>query len=132
MEKAIATLKDPVLITGRQGSGKTTEAKKIASQFQDDEVVFINYRDKKKHKAPGLFSECTEKTKLVIFEELHKLKLVDKIFNIISNPIYLTKKSKKVFTINPRFVLVCQTENEQLVQMRASLQRRFDVIECKS
>jgi uridine kinase len=122
-----------ILITGHQGSGKTTKAKEIASQFQNDEVVFICYRGKKTLEAPFLFSQCTEKTKLVVFEELHDLNQVEAFFNMVSNPITVNRMMKMPFTIEPKFVLVCQSEIEveQLVELGASFHRRFDVIECK-
>lgn len=122
-----------ILITGRQSSGKTTKAKEIASQFQEDEVVFISCRNKKTHENPFLFSQCTEKTKLVVFEELYDINQVEAFFNMVSNPIVVNKKMKEPFTIAPKFVLVCQSEidAEQLVELGASFYRCFDVIECK-
>ena len=122
-----------ILITGSQASGKTTKAKEIASQFQNDEVVFICYRGKKTHEDPFLFSQCTEKTKLVVFEELYDINQVEAFFNMVINPITVNKKMKAPFTISPKFVLVCQIEitQEQLVELGASFYRRFDVIECK-
>lgn len=126
-------MKKSILITGRQGSGKTTKAKEIASQFQNDEVVFIGYRGKKTHEDPFLFSECTDKTKLVVFEELYDLNQVEAFFNMVSNPITVNKKFERPFTIEPKFVLVCQSEisHEQLVELGSSFYKRFDVIECK-
>ena len=122
-----------ILIIGRQGSGKTTKAKEIASQFLKDEVVFLCYRGKKTHEDNFLFSECTDKTKLVVFEELYDINQVYAFYNMVSNPITVNKKMKAPFTISPKFVLVCQSEitQEQLVELGASFSRRFDVIECK-
>ena len=119
-----------ILIIGRQGSGKTTKAKEIASQFQNDEVVFIAYREKKTQDDPFLFSECTDKTKLVVFEDLYDINQVEAFFNMVSNPINVNKKWKKLFTIEPKFVLVCQIEAEQLVELGESFYLTFDVIEC--
>ena len=129
----INKMQKSILIIGRQGSGKTTKAKEIASQFHNDEVVFINYREKKTHKNPFLFSECTDKTKLVVFEELYDINQVEEFFSMVSYPITVKKKMKNPFTIEPKFVLVCQSEieAEQLVELGASFYRRFDVIECK-
>lgn len=121
-----------ILIVGSQSSGKTTKAKEIASQFQNDEVVFICYRGKKTHEDHFLFSQCTEKTKLVVFEELFDINQVEAFFNMVSNPIVVNKQMKKPFTIEPKFVLVCQTEikDEQLLELGAGFHRRFDVIQC--
>ncbi|MEZ5047496.1 MAG: hypothetical protein R2831_10945 [Chitinophagaceae bacterium] len=122
-----------ILITGNRGSGKTTKAREIASQFQNDEVVFICHRGKKTHEDPFLFSKCTEKTKLVVFDELYDLKAVEALFNMGSNTITVNRMKKMPFTIEPKFVLVCKSEieAEQLVELGASFHRRFDVIECK-
>ena len=122
-----------ILIIGRQGSGKTTKAKEIASQFEKDEVVFLCYRGKKTHEDNFLFSECTKKTKLVVFEELYGINQVEAFFNMVSNPIIVNKKMEAPFTINPQFVLVCQSDitEEQLVELGASFYRRFEVVNCR-
>lgn len=122
-----------ILITGRQGSGKTTKAKEIASQFEKDEVVYLAYRGKKTLDDPFLFYECTEKTKLIVFEELYDLNQVEAFFSMVSNPITVNQRGKNPFQIEPKFVLVCKSEIEdkQLVELGASFHRRFDVIECK-
>jgi uridine kinase len=122
-----------ILIIGPQGSGKSTKAKEIASQFRKDEVVFLCYHGKKTHENNFLFSECTDKTKLVVFEELYDINQVEAFFNMVSNPITVDKQMKAPFKISPQFVLVCQSHitNEQLVELGASFHTRFDVIECK-
>jgi ABC-type glutathione transport system ATPase component len=115
-----------ILIIGRQGSGKTTKAKEIASQFQNDEVVFIDYRWEIIQDDPFLFSECTDKTKLVVFEGFYDINQVETFFNAVSNPINVNKKMKRPFTIQPKFVFVCQREIEEL---EARFYRTFDIIE---
>jgi uridine kinase len=121
-----------IVITGRQGSGKTTKAKEIANQFSKDEVVFLYYRQKKL-KNTFIFSECTEKTKLVVFEELYDIKQVEEFFSFVSNPITVNKRGKNPFIILPKFVLVCQSDitQEQFAGLGASFGRRFDVINCQ-
>lgn len=121
-----------IVITGRQGSGKTTKATEIANQFGKDEVVSLYYRSKKLDN-PFIFSECTEKTKLVVFEELYDIKQVEEFFSFVSYPITVNKRGKKPFTISPKFVLVCQSDitQEQFIGLGASFDRRFDVINCQ-
>lgn len=121
-----------IVITGRQGSGKTTKAKEIANQFNKDEVVFLYYRSKKLDN-PFIFSECTEKTKLVVFEELYDIKQVEEFFSFVSYPITVNKRGKNPFTISPKFILVCQSDitHEQFVGLGASFDRRFDVVNCQ-
>ena len=120
-----------ILITGSQGSGKTTKAKRIARQFAEDEVVIIPYQMRKKiHGNPFLFMDCTQKTKLVIFEELFDINQVEAFFDMVSNPITVNKQSQEPFTISPKFVLVCQTDIpvDQLVKIGTNILRRFDVV----
>lgn len=122
-----------ILITGRQGIGKTTKAIEITSKFRNNEVVFISCCGKINHKDQFLFSECTEKTKLVVFDELYDINQVEAFFNVVSNPITVNKLMKAPFSISPQFVLVCQSDitEEQLVEMGSSLYKIFDVIECE-
>lgn len=121
-----------IVITGRQGSGKTTKAKEIANQFSNDEVVFLCYRSKKMDN-PFLFSECTEKTKLIVFDELYDIKQAEEFFSFVSYPITVNKRGKKPFTISPKFILVCQSDitQEQFSGLGASFDRRFDLINCQ-
>jgi len=117
-------MKKSILITGRQGSGKTTKAKEIASQFQIDEVVFLPFQGAMNDKF--LFSECTEKTKLIVVDDLSDLAQVQLFLNPI---VVVNKKMKEPFSINPQFVLVCQSDiqPDQLVELGAN----FEVINCQ-
>lgn len=122
-----------ILITGRNASGKTTKAKEIASKFLKEEVVFISYRGEKTFEDNFLFSECTENTKLVVFEELYNLMQVELFLKVLSSPITVNKKMKAPFTISPQFVLVCQIEitDEQIAKLSERFFSRFNVIKCK-
>ena len=126
-------MKKSIVITGRQSSGKSTKAKEIASQFQKDEVVFLPFRGENTLNDNFLFSECTEKTKLIVFEELSDLAQVQMFFNMVLNPIVVNKRMKAPFSISPQFVLVCQSDiqQDQLVELGASFHRRFEVINCQ-
>jgi uridine kinase len=123
-------MKKTILITGHQRSGKTTKAKEIASQFQKEEVVFLSFHGKNTLDDKFLFSECKEKTKLIVFEELSDLAQVQLFFNMVSNPIVVNKRMKEPFSISPQFVLVCQSDiqQDQLVELGASFHRRFEVL----
>lgn len=118
-----------IVITGRQGSGKTTKAKEIANQFAKEEVLIFDNRSNN----PFIYSECTEETKLVVFDEIYNLKQVELFFSFVSNPITVNKICKHPFTISPKFVFVCQSDitKEQFAGLGASFHRRFDVIICQ-
>ncbi len=57
-------MKPITIITGPQGSGKTTKALELAKQFKEDEVLILDtdFDDF------DFFDERIEKTKLIIFE----------------------------------------------------------------
>ena len=126
-------MKKAILITGGPSSGKTTKAKEIASEFQPDEVVYINYQGISSLKDSFLFSGCTPKTKLIIFDELRRLNDVEYFFHMVSNPIFVNKKMKPQFAIHPQLILICQSsiKPEELNKWGASFSFRFDVITCK-
>jgi hypothetical protein len=124
-------MKKGIIITGPQASGKTTKAREIASQFPKENVVWLFARDKRHYSSPFAFSDCTENTQLIIVEEIMKARDVEFFFNCISEGVWVNKRGKNPFIINPQIVLVCQSEiiKNQLPE-GASFTHRFDVVEC--
>lgn len=119
-----------ILIIGKQTAGITTTVKEITSKFKNNEVVFICYRDKKQLESPFLFSQCTEKTKLVVFEGFGYIKKLKSFLNTVSYPIMINKKMKRPFTISPKFIIIWQTGilYNQLVELGAGFNKKIDVI----
>jgi hypothetical protein len=118
-----------IIITGSRGAGKTTKAKEIANQFSTDEVVFIELGSKKLV-PPFIFYECTEKTKLVVFEELSR---IEQISNFVYYPITVNKQNKSPFNIAPKFVIVCKDHiTHEQIKAWTGVERRFDIINVES
>lgn len=122
-----------ILIIGRQCSGKTTKAREIASQFNDDEVVFIHHHFNELNGSPFLFSNCTEKTKLIVVDELSDISHVEEFYYLIDKSIVVHKQMRKPFTIEPKFILICATDvtDEELKEFGTGFRRRFDVVKCE-
>lgn len=116
------------IIIGKQNTGKTTQAMKIASQYQKDEFIIIPYRGPKTFEDKFLFSECTPKTKLIIFEELWDVKQIEQFFYIVNNEIVVNKKTEKLFIIKPTFVLTIQADIENLKKISSSVYQYFNII----
>ena len=124
-------MKKGIIITGLQCSGKTTKAREIATQFAKENVVWITARDKRQYSSPFAFSDCTKDTQLIIIEEIMKVRDVKFFFNCISEGVWVNKKGKNPFIINPQIVLVCQYKIiKTQLPTGASFTNRFDVIEC--
>lgn len=126
-------MKKIIVIIGCQNSGKTEKAKEIASRFEKDEVVFIDYVGHALYANKYPFSKCTKKTKLVVFEGLIGIDEVKKFFMMVSDPITVNVKTEKPFDISPKFVLVCESDidQEQISKLGASFHSRFEFIFCK-
>ncbi len=116
-------MKNSIIITGAQGSGKTTLARKIASEYANNEIVFIDCLGKKIENERYFFSECTQNTKLIVFEDC-ELSQNKKVFNAESTSIVVNRKGKESFTIVPKLVFTLQSElkSEQIVELRANFQ----------
>jgi len=118
-----------IVITGSRLSGKTAKVKEIAGQFQSDEVVFIKYQGE--HKNNFLFSQCTEKTKLIVFDDLTDIEQMTEFYNMVTSPITVHRKLQESFTISPLFVFVYEKyiTTELFNKLGESFQRRFDVFQ---
>jgi predicted AAA+ superfamily ATPase len=118
-----------IIITGPRGCGKTTKSKELASMFDENEVVFIDsIGDNIKN--PFAFSECTQKTKLIVWEEIKSLSEVESFFNLISDGVFVNKLGQTSFLIRPKFVLVCKPgifKKNEITSL--SIQMRFNLIE---
>jgi energy-coupling factor transporter ATP-binding protein EcfA2 len=119
------------LIIGKRGSGKSTIATALVSSLNDNEKIFLNEAHLK---SPFGFSECSEKTKVVIIDELHTPEhILTLIFSSIEG-IIVNKQSKKPFEIHPEIIIVFSEEisKEQLLDMGSSIERRIEIIETIS
>jgi len=121
-----------ILIFGPQASGKTTKAKEIIKQFKPDEVVHIPYQDMESLFDDYLFSQCTEKTKLVVFDELSGVVPLIPFYEIMRKPIVVNKKGDMSFTISPKFLVVLQTNwtADYLRKNAPRAYKNFEVIQC--
>lgn len=120
-----------ILILGPAGSGKTKKAKAIASKFKEDEVVFIPWLRGTTAEDYFLFSDCSRKTKLVVFDEIREISGIKKIIDSATGSVEVNKKLKHSFEITPMLVLVFSSEIrlDQLTQLWGEeCHKVFDVI----
>jgi hypothetical protein len=110
-------MKNSILIIGPAQSGKSTKARKIATQFQIEEVVKIDCFHKNVWDNKFLFRNCTENTKLIIFEELKGWQQLQNCMGFINNPITVNKPLISQFTIEPKLIFVCEAEENELLQL---------------
>jgi Cdc6-like AAA superfamily ATPase len=101
-------MKKLTIITGHQGSGKTTTAKEYASKFKESETQNLLYSN---YKSSFYYSQCDENTKLIIIEGVTSIcEIIPFLF--LCSGIEVNKKGKSPFTINPEILLVCQGYEE--------------------
>lgn len=119
------------IIIGKRGSGKSTIATALVSSLNDNEKIFLNEAHLK---SPFGFSECSEKTKVVIIDELRSPEyILTLIFSSIEG-IIVNKQGKKPFEIYPEMIIVCceYITKERLLDMGSSISRRIEIIETIS
>jgi ABC-type cobalamin/Fe3+-siderophores transport system ATPase subunit len=112
------------VIIGAAGSGKTTEAKKIASEYDEGNVVWINGSNLS-------FNRCNEDTELVIIEDF---KYVNAFFVLSTNAIdgiRVENQGKEAFYIYPRIVVVCNSDItiKDLQIHSKAFSRRFNIVD---
>jgi hypothetical protein len=126
-------MKKSIVITGPISSGKSGKSKSIASEFDKDEVVFIDY-PYTGHPDRFVFSKCTKKTKLVVIDEMKSLREIYWIMSIIDGGLIVDKMMEDRFIIDPIFVIVFgpNVSGSDLEELGRKFSRRFDHIEIKS
>ncbi len=118
-----------ILIMGGPGSGKTTKAREIASQYKPEEVVQLLPTKI----SPFSFRQCTPETKLIVVDELNDVKAVENYIIAASSPLEVNKRGEYPFIISPKFVIVCSSmiTHAQHFNIGASFIRRCEIVSCK-
>lgn len=110
-----------IIITGLCDDKKAEKVKEIASLFKEDEVVFIEQLYDSR--AMFLFSECTPKTKLIVFTKFPYIGYERNFREIIGRFIRINIQGREPFIISPKFVIVCNAQITQ--ETMASMGERF-------
>lgn len=99
-----------ILIAGPKGSGKKNIAFHIAKEYDESEVVRINYKVYS-HLINDNFIDCFHKgTKLVIFTKCNKIDDVKELLSMRS--IKTEKKYEKPIIIKPKIVVIFKTSKD--------------------
>ncbi|MFZ4413620.1 MAG: hypothetical protein ACOYOV_11090 [Bacteroidales bacterium] len=124
-------MKKAIIITGRNGSGKTKKALEIAGKFEDTEVIRMHY-DYSLFQNPFAYSICDLNTKLIIIDDIKEEYTFISFFSAVNEGIFVNKKAKKPFRISPEFLFICDQSisYKQLLKNGASFHHRFDIIDC--
>ncbi|ALU74325.1 hypothetical protein AUW17_05285 [Tenacibaculum dicentrarchi] len=99
------------IITGKQGSGKSFLAKKMALQF--DNVSFINGRDKINHFS---FNEIYEETDLIIIDDVHFDNLRGYVNLLYDNELIINRRHFPIEKIKtPRVIIITDKSINEIV-----------------
>lgn len=119
-------MKKAKIFTGPAVSGKSRMARQLAAQFEKEETVIILSRQANWNK-PSTFNQCSERTKLLVIEEISKPSEIEHLFNIVTEGVMVkNRNSKTALTIHPQIILICQEGIE--LPKGASFDARFDVV----
>jgi len=127
-------MKKGIIITGEAGSGKTTLARLIAIETGGNEV-FISGRNDSKYlyTLPFIFKYCNPDTKLIIIDDVSKIPVLDNLIALVSEPITISRKNEKPFTIDPVVIITCDEsiKRDHIEKLGSSFLSRFSIMECK-
>jgi hypothetical protein len=117
-----------IILTGDACTGKTFSAFNAASFF--DSVVYLDVRDIKKPNR-FLFSEVTEKTELIILDEIKPENF--RVFEdlIMCKVMFVEKRGKAAMKIDtPKIILIIEGSSDFLKNYGVSFLHRCKIIEC--
>lgn len=96
-----------IIITGPQGSGKTSVAMDIANQYPKNEVALITSGNHSLLNNPFLFHQCNSSTELVILDEINSYDELRNAITFESNGVRVDQRGKVPVQIEPYLIIVC-------------------------
>lgn len=96
-----------IIITGPNGSGKTSIAMDIANQYPKNEVAMISSFNLRLLNNPFLFHQCNSSTKLVILDEINSYEELRNAIQFDANGIRVNQRGKIAHQIEPYLIFVC-------------------------
>lgn len=122
-------IKKGIIFCGAAASGKTKLAVEILDSYGEDEKVFIPVRNNKLD-SPFLYSDCTKRTKVILFDDVLNLKQLDRIL-IHPEQILVNRKFEIPFSIPTPRILITLDENIEVgnnILNSASCKARYDIV----
>lgn len=114
-------MKKAIVLTGCWKIKKALHAMNIAKKYKESEVTIINdwFLD-----SNYKFEQCTENTKLIIFEDINEESYIEHFYNWIDHGIKINKK-----TIRPEMILLSENRViSECKKMGIAFTKRFEVI----
>jgi adenylate kinase family enzyme len=123
-------MKKGLIILGKQGSGKSVLATKIASDFDVNTVSVIDGKQltEKNYSRNYLVSCLNRKTKVLVIEDVPNAINWDNLFLLFDNfPIGNTCKDAFQISLTKIIVVCCESISLQNLPIGASFHRRFEI-----
>jgi hypothetical protein len=121
-------MKKGKLFIGPAESGKTREARRIASELNHEKVTLISLHTiTKKYVGNFFFSGCNKETELLILDDWFDLKLLDMMIRILEG-FTVHKQGLHPFVINPNIILIADSRLT-VEDFPVSITRYFDIVE---
>jgi hypothetical protein len=102
-------MKKGIILIGPDKSGKSHMANQISSLLKEGEISSFTARYKLYIEKLTTFGNVTEKTKLIIIDDVRKISTVAEIFPLITNGFEVNNKMKPAFHTNPMFLIICDS-----------------------
>lgn len=123
-------MKKGIIIIGPKSSGKSLQAKKIASQYPEKNVMILDGKDIIRNSTHFYFGGCEENTELLIIDEVVNANDIGSFVNFTEG-IMVNKQGRNPFHISPKIVVVCAPHiSRENVPTQQWFTNRFDLIEC--
>lgn len=120
-----------LIIIGPRCSGKTRRALEIIKSYPPINTLWMCFRNRRYEKDMFLFSDCTQTTEIILFDDIQKSKVLTFVSTLVKNGVCVRKKGVHDFIIFPKFIITCD-ESITESDIPESLLRDFDVVHSSS
>lgn len=119
-----------IVITGKDGSGKSLIAKGICSDYRPEDIVTVSFNRRMFTTSNFFMADVNEQTKAVVFDGVGSLDDIYSFYDCVTDGMVIERMHKDPIRVHPLIILICEESilHSDLGRMGSSFSHRFSTI----